>query len=150
LNSRPQQQSSCTTDDSNTNNGRKEQRKQQKKDQDELRDKDVNNKRGFSIMSKIGIANLEMKAEDLHGQKKDRDLMALKISLDAIQKNLERLENRAKQFSVSYDKDDPLWKQIAALEKDSKEIEDMIKAMVTNQSPPPKRTKFTHYESPQK
>ena len=139
-----------TVDDSNKNNGRKEQRKQKRIADDQLREKDGNNKRGFSIMSKIGIANLEMKAEDLHGQKKDRDLMALNISLTDIQKNLEQLENRAHKFSVTYDKDDPLWKQVAALEQESKEIEDMIKAMVTNQSPPPKRTKFTYHESPEK
>jgi hypothetical protein len=48
-----------------------------KKESNDVRDNDSTNKRGVSMQMKLGIAQLEMKSEDLIAQGKERKMMAL-------------------------------------------------------------------------
>jgi hypothetical protein len=133
--------------DTDIENGRKEQRKQKKIADNSLRDNDVNNKRGLSYQMKLGVASLELKAEDLSSQKREQKLLALKFTLEATQQDIERADKRAFAFAPN-DLKDPLWKKVFELESESTNIKQEIKNMAMSSSPPPKRTKISNEDSP--
>ena len=91
------------SDDTNIN-GRKEQRKKKKNADDEQRERDGNNQRGLTFQQKIAITTLDMKAEDIKAQHKDRSLMALNCTLQSVRHDLNRAETRAYKFCEDYDK----------------------------------------------
>ena len=137
-------------DDTNKANGRKEQRKKKKQEDDDQRERDGINPRGLSFQMKLGIAQIEMKTEDLNVQKKDRNLMALSCALSSAQQSLDRVENRANKHCSHHDTNNPLWQKVDELEKEITYLQQQIKAIATVASPPPKRTKLTLEQSPQK
>ena len=128
-----------TKSDLDVNNGRTAAQKRKKEEDDEMRNFDAQNKRGVSLEMKLHIANLELKHESIHQQKKDRTVLALTTKLQMVQSNIERTEKRATHFSKEYDADDPLWKQVAKYKCQAEEIEHQLSELA-NYSPPPKRT----------
>jgi hypothetical protein len=138
-----------TAADSNVKNGRAEQRKKKKKEEDVERNHDSVNKRGVSMQMKLGMAELEMKSEDLLAQKKERRMMALNCSIQVVQQNLDQAENRAHKFCPEYDENNHFWKKVSDLENESENLQGMLKDMANESSPAPKRSRLFG-DSPQK
>ena len=131
-----------TTADSNVSNGRAEVRKKKKKEEDEEFNKDCVNKRGMSMQMKLGIAKLEMKSEDLLAQKKERRMMAINCSIQVVQPNLDRAENRAHKLCPEYNEENVFWKKLKELENESNSLQRMLKEISIESSPPSKRKRL--------
>ena len=133
--------------DSRQENGRANLRKLAKEINDNERVNDNVNKRGVSIETKINIASLEMKSESINNQKKERMMMAVSGSLNAVQRDIERLEGRALRYCTEYNSNHQLWKDISVLEEKSKKLQDELTSMAYA-SPPKKRIKIIDASSP--
>ena len=131
-----------TKADSNLSNGRTAARKRKKQEEDEMRAFDSQNKRGVSLELKLHIANLELKQETIHQQKKDRKVLALTTQLQMVQSNIERTEKRAMYFSKEYDATSPLWEEVNKHVAKADEVQLELAALATY-LPAPKRINVT-------
>ena len=114
-----------------------------KKTLDNERMNDKKNVRGESFDMKLGMANIEVKQENIHLQKKERKILGINSQIQLVQRNLERMEQRAMTFCKVYDKENPLWKKVEELEMQSDKLQQEL-SEVTQYSPPPKRIKLSH------
>ena len=88
-----------------------------------------------------------MKSEEISTSKKYCKLLSLNMNLTAAQQNVICAEDRAKKYSDGYDPNNELWKNVFRLELVSESYQDEINAFANNDSPPPKRTKFSFEQS---
>ena len=138
---------SSTKNDTNVSNGRAKQRLQDKLENDVARHKDMTNKRGISYELKLGIANMEIKEEILKQHQKDRKILQLNSAIQIMQQNIDRSENRAKQYCTTYDTTNELWKVVVEYKNESKKLQKEL-AEVVAYSPPSKRTRIFDSPSP--
>ena len=131
-----------TSLDSNKANGRAQMRKDKKNEENTMRMNDCKNKRGTSLEMRINIANLEIRQETIHQQKKERTVFAINCSLTACQKNLDRCEKRAMQLCPEYDADHHAWKKVIQFEAEAERLHQGELMGCASYSPPPKRIKI--------
>jgi hypothetical protein len=93
--------------------------------------------RGVSMATKINLANidlrerkLELRQKEARNQERKNSILSLNLQIGNMYKMLDRYENRAKQYTSGYDKDDCLWKKVieqeCAIEAVQEKLENLI------------------------